>query len=30
VAGRLWVVNARFLANPQPTDHYWITQLPLR
>jgi len=30
VAGRLWVVNARFLANPQPTDEYWITQLPLR
>lgn len=30
VAGRLWVVNARFLPNPQPTDDYWITQLPLR
>ena len=28
VAGRLWVVNARFLPNPQPTDDYWITQLP--
>jgi outer membrane protein assembly factor BamB len=30
VAGRLWVVNARFLANPQPTDDYWITPPPLR
>jgi hypothetical protein len=30
VAGRLWVVNARFTTPPTPPTDYWITQLPLR
>lgn len=30
VAGRLWVVNARFDNTPPAEKEYWITQLPLR
>jgi outer membrane protein assembly factor BamB len=30
VAGRLWVVNARFSTPPTPDTPYWITQLPTR
>jgi len=29
VAGRLWVVNARFATTPTSDTPYWITQLPL-
>ena len=30
VAGRLWVVNARFGTPVTPTTDYWITKLPGR
>ncbi len=30
VAGRLWVVNARFGTPVTPTTDYWITKLPAR